>query len=110
LAYRLAVEETPFIQHIRKNVIAMITPAVEADGRDRMVDVYRYRKENPKKQAPGLLYWGNYVAHDNNRDALTLSLRLTQLMMKNFLEWHPTILHDLRCASGTSSCPATEAK
>jgi hypothetical protein len=95
LAYRLAVEETPFIQHIRKNVIAMITPAVEADGRDRMVDVYRYRKENPKKQAPGLLYWGKYVAHDNNRDALTLSLRLTQLMMKNFLEWHPTILHDL---------------
>src|SRR5688572_4324841 len=95
LAYRLAVEETPFIQHIRKNVIVMITPVVEVDGRDRMVDVYRYRKDNPKKQAPSLLYWGNYVAHDNNRDGMTLSLRLTQLMMKNFLEWHPTVLHDL---------------
>lgn len=95
LAYRLAVEETPLIQQIRKNVIAMITPASEVDGRDRMVDVYRYRKDNPKKQAPSLLYWGKYVAHDNNRDGLTLSLRLTQVMMKNFLEWHPTILHDL---------------
>ena len=95
LAYRLAVEESPFVQNLRKNVIAMITPASEVDGHDREVDVYRYRKENPKKQAPGLLYWGKYVAHDNNRDGMTLSLRLSQLMMKNFLEWHPTVLHDL---------------
>ncbi len=95
LAYRLAVEESPFIQAIRKNVIAMITPVVETDGHDRYVDVYRYRKENPKKQAPNLIYWGKYVAHDNNRDGMTLSLKLSQNMMKNFLEWHPTVLHDL---------------
>jgi hypothetical protein len=95
LAYRLAVEESPFIQNLRKNVIAMITPASEVDGHDREVDVYRYRKENPKKQAPGLLYWGNYVAHDNNRDGMTLSLRLSQVMMKNFIAFHPIVLHDL---------------
>ena len=95
LAYRMAVEESPFIQNIRKNVITMITPVVEVDGHDRQVDVYRYRKDNPKRQAPSLLYWGKYVAHDNNRDGMTLSLRLSQVMMKNFLEWHPTILHDL---------------
>ena len=95
LAYRLAVEETPFVQSIRKNAIAMITPCIEVDGRDREVDVYRYRKENPKKPAIPLLYWGKYVAHDNNRDAMTASLRLTQNVLKNFLEWHPTVLHDL---------------
>ncbi len=95
LAYRLAVEESPFIQGLRKNVIVMITPVIEVDGRDRQVDVYRYRKENPKKQAPNLLYWGKYVAHDNNRDGITLSLRLSQVLMKNFLEWHPVVLHDL---------------
>ena len=49
LAYRLAVEETPFIQAIRKNVIVMITPTLEVDGRDRMVDLYNYRKANPGK-------------------------------------------------------------
>jgi hypothetical protein len=43
LAYRLAVEESPFIQNIRKNLVAMITPVSEVDGRDRQVDVYRYR-------------------------------------------------------------------
>jgi hypothetical protein len=95
LAYRLAVEETPLVQQLRKTTIAMITPASEVDGHDRQVDVYRFRKENPKRQAPNLLYWGKYVAHDNNRDGMTASLRLTQLMLKNFLEWHPIVLHDL---------------
>jgi hypothetical protein len=95
LAYRLAVEESPLIQAIRKNVIVLITPVLEVDGRDRMVDVYNYRKANPTKNAPGLIYWGKYVAHDNNRDGLGLALALTRNMMATFLEYHPAILHDL---------------
>lgn len=95
LAYRLAVEESPFIQAIRKNVIVLITPVLEVDGRDKMVDVYNYRKANPGKNAPSLIYWGKYVAHDNNRDGLGMALALTRNMMKTFLEYHPAILHDL---------------
>ncbi|MBA3715417.1 MAG: hypothetical protein H0W76_23675 [Pyrinomonadaceae bacterium] len=95
LAYRLAVEETPFIQEIRRNLIILITPVVEVDGRDRMVDVYNYRKANPGKHAPNLLYWGKYVAHDNNRDGLGMALALTRNMMKTFLEYRPQVLHDL---------------
>lgn len=95
LAYRLAVEETPFIQAIRKNVIVLITPVLEVDGRDRMVDLYNYRKANPGKNSPGLIFWGKYVAHDNNRDGLGMALALTRNQMKTFLEYHPAILHDL---------------
>jgi hypothetical protein len=95
LAYRLAVEETPFIQAIRKNVIVMITPSLEVDGRDMMVDLYRYRKANTGKRYPSLLYWGKYVAHDNNRDAMGMALALTRNQMATFLEYHPTVLHDL---------------
>jgi len=95
LAYRLAVSESPFIQTIRKNLIVMITPLVEVDGHDRQVDVYRYRKANPDKPAPNLIYWGKYVAHDNNRDGMALSLALSRIMMKTFLQWHPQVLHDL---------------
>ncbi len=95
LAYRLAVEESPFIQAIRKNVIVLITPALEVDGRDMMVDTYNYRKANPDKNAPPLVYWGKYVAHDNNRDGLGMALALSRNQMKTFLEYHPTILHDL---------------
>jgi hypothetical protein len=95
LAYRLAVEETPFIQAIRKNSIIMITPLVEVDGHDREVDVYSYRKAHPDKPAPPLAYWGHYVAHDNNRDAIGMGLALSRNMMKTFLEYHPQVLHDL---------------
>ena len=95
LAYRLAVEETPYIQNIRKNTIVMITPVLEVDGRDREVDVYNYTKANPDKQSPGLIYWGNYVQHDNNRDSMGLALALSKEQVHTFLDYHPQVLHDL---------------
>jgi hypothetical protein len=95
LAYRLAVEESAHIQAIRKNAIVMITPVIEVDGRDRMVDLYRYRKEFPNRPAPSLLYWGKYVAHDNNRDSMVMSLELSRIVMKTFFDFHPQVLHDL---------------
>ena len=94
LAYRLIVEETPFIQAIRNNVIVFITPVIEVDGREKQVDTYYYGKKTGK-QRPPLMYWGKYVAHDNNRDGMGQYLKLTQNITKTLLEWHPTILHDL---------------
>ena len=95
LAYRLAVEDSPMIQNIRKNSIVLITPTIEVDGRDKAVDIYNYRKANPNKIPPSLVYWGKYVAHDNNRDAMGMTLELSKAMMRTFLEYHPTVLHDL---------------
>src|SRR5579863_389230 len=95
LAYRLAVEETPFIQYIRKNAIFLITPVVEVDGHDRMVDSWNYKKAKPDKPQPDLVYWGHYVQHDNNRDGIAMGLKLSQMMMQTFFYWHPQVLHDL---------------
>jgi dipeptidyl aminopeptidase/acylaminoacyl peptidase len=95
LAYRLAVEDSAHIRAIRDNMVVLITPVVEVDGHDRMLDIYHYRKANPSKQSPGLVYWGKYVAHDNNRDAMGLALALTNVMLKTFLDWHPQVFHDL---------------
>lgn len=95
MAYRLAVEDSPMIEAIRKNVIVMITPTLEVDGRDAMVDLYNYRKSNEGKRSPGLIYWGKYVAHDNNRDSMGMALALTRNQMSQFLDYHPTVLHDL---------------
>ncbi|HKT79653.1 MAG TPA: M14 family zinc carboxypeptidase [Vicinamibacterales bacterium] len=96
LAYRLIVEETPFIQAIRNNVITLITPVIEVDGREKQVDTYYFNK----KRAPGdarlpLMYWGKYVQHDNNRDGMGQYLELTKAITRVTLQWHPTILHDL---------------
>jgi zinc carboxypeptidase len=93
LAYRLAVEETPFIQTIRNNVIVVFTPASEVDGREKQVD--NFRAQQAGQPAPSMVYWGKYVQHDNNRDGIGVGLRLTQVMLKTFLDWHPTVWHDL---------------
>ncbi|HEV8148294.1 MAG TPA: M14 family zinc carboxypeptidase, partial [Bryobacteraceae bacterium] len=95
LAYRLAVDESAYIRHIRDNVITLITPIVEVDGRDRMVDIYRWHLANPGKQWPSLIYWGKYVAHDNNRDAMGLTLQLTRNVLNTFVGQKAQVLHDL---------------
>jgi hypothetical protein len=93
LAYRLAIEESPFIQTIRNNLIFVFTPASEVDGREKQVDNFvAQQKELP---SPSMVYWGKYVQHDNNRDGIGVGLRLTQVMLKTFLDWHPTVWHDL---------------
>jgi hypothetical protein len=96
LVYRLAVEETPRIRGIRDSAITLITPLVETDGRDRMVDVIaQQRALGLGQNGMPLVYWGKYVAHDNNRDGLVLSLKLSQNVNAGGLYWHPTVLHDL---------------
>ncbi len=95
LAYRLAVDDAPYIKFIRSHMIVLITPVVEVDGRDRMVDLYKWHKANPGKDYPRLLYWGHYVAHDNNRDAMGMTLDLTRNVLDTYLNWHAQVLHDL---------------
>ena len=95
LAYRLAVEETPFIRAIRDNVITLITPVLEVDGRNRQVDLWRWREANPGVATPPLIYWGKYVAHDNNRDQIGMALALTRNAMKIYYDFHPQVMHDL---------------
>jgi len=95
LAYRLAVDESAYVKFIRENVITLITPIVEVDGRDRMVDIYKWHLANPGKQWPNLIYWGHYVAHDNNRDSMGLTLQLTRNVLNTFTGWKAQVLHDL---------------
>ncbi|RAN81121.1 hypothetical protein B5P43_04810 [Bacillus sp. SRB_336] len=95
LAYRLAVDEAPYIRNIRAHVITLITPIIEVDGRDRMVDLYNWHLAHPGQDYPKLMYWGHYVAHDNNRDAMGMTLNLTRAMADTLLDSHAQVLHSL---------------
>jgi hypothetical protein len=121
LAYRLATESSPFISEIRDNVYVSITPAADADGRDRNVDAFHCTVALRAQAGPAgeageaggrgragggaggrggggpscpLPYWGRYVYHDNNRD-----INLSQMQMRAIADWyftaHPPIMHDL---------------
>jgi len=95
LAYRLVVDDHEYIKSIRNNLITLITPVIEVDGRDKMVDVYKWHLAHPGQNWPPLVYWGKYVAHDNNRDAMGVTLKLTENVLKAYMQWHPQVLHDL---------------
>ncbi len=115
LAYRLIVEETPFIQSIRNNVITIITPVIEVDGREKQVDTYYFNKTRAQGDARlPLMYWGKYVQHDNNRDGMGQFLELTKAVTRMQLQWKPTIMHDLHEAqtylySSTGTGPYNDA-
>jgi hypothetical protein len=99
LAYRLAVSEQPMIRKIRSEVVVLINPVSEPDGRDKQVDwFYRYLKgktdfDNLPPVSPP--YWGHYVFHDNNRDTHQEALELSKAVSRMFFEYHPTVIHDL---------------
>jgi hypothetical protein len=115
LAYRLVVQESDFVRSIRENIITFITPVIEVDGRERQVDTYYFNKERPDEEGDlPLIYWGKYVAHDNNRDAMGQMLQLTKHVNRVQLEWAPTVMHDLHEAqnylySSTGTGPYNEA-
>ncbi|MEJ0054929.1 MAG: M14 family zinc carboxypeptidase, partial [Bacteroidota bacterium] len=100
LVYRLITDPSPEIKKVLDNVIVLLNPASEPDGRDKQVDwYYRYtkaRKEFDESDFPfSPPYWGKYVFHDNNRDGIQNSQQLTKAIYKIYYDWHPTIMHDL---------------
>jgi hypothetical protein len=99
LAYRLAVSDQPMIRRIRENLIVLINPVSNPDGRDKQVDwFYRYLKGKtdrdtlPRQSPP---YWGKYVFVDINRDTHQQTQETTKAVHRMFHEWHPTVVHDL---------------
>ncbi len=99
LAYRLAVSDQPMIRRIRENLVVLINPVSNPDGRDKQVDwFYRYLKGKtdrdtlPRQSPP---YWGKYVFVDINRDTHQQTQETTKAVHRMFHEWHPTVVHDL---------------
>ncbi|MGL5946694.1 MAG: M14 family metallopeptidase, partial [Sediminibacterium sp.] len=99
LAYRLITSNTDEIRKIRDNIIVIINPVVEPDGRDKQVDwYYRYSKarinfDDGFRYSPP--YWGKYIFHDNNRDGIQVSQQLTNAIFNIYYDWHPTVMLDL---------------
>ncbi|HWJ46401.1 MAG TPA: M14 family zinc carboxypeptidase, partial [Candidatus Udaeobacter sp.] len=99
MAYRLAVSEQPMIRRIREQLVVLINPISNPDGRDKMVDwFYRYLKGKtdrntlPRQSPP---YWSKYTFVDINRDTHQQTHETTKAVHRMFHEWHPTVVHDL---------------
>lgn len=103
LAYRLAVSEQPAIREIRDELVVAITPVVEPDGRDRVVEWYERHLRGREKEMEweelrelsSPPYWGHYVFHDNNRDGMQRTQALTRAVHDAFYDLRPQVVHDL---------------
>ena len=99
LAYRLAVSEQPNIRRIREQLVVLINPVSNPDGRDKVVEwFYRYLKgKTDKASLPRMSppYWSKYAFVDINRDTHQQTHETTKAVHRMFHEWHPTVVHDL---------------
>jgi hypothetical protein len=99
LVYRLAVSEQPMIKAIRENLLVLVNPVSEPDGRDKVTDwFYLYLKGKtdfdalPRQSPP---YWSQYAFVDINRDAHQKNFAATRAVSKMFFDYHPVVVHDL---------------
>jgi len=95
LAYRLAAGATADIQDILQNVILVLFPSVNPDGQIMEVEWYNKTKgtEYEGTGAPYLYHW--YAGHDNNRDWFKISLKETELIVREiYHKWLPQVVVD----------------
>jgi hypothetical protein len=99
MAHRLAVSEQPMVKRIREQLVVLLNPVSNPDGRDKVVEwFYRYLKGKtdyaslPRQSPP---YWSKYAFVDINRDAHQQTHETTKAVHRMFHDWHPTVVHDL---------------
>ncbi len=76
-------------------MITLITPIVEVDGRDRMVDLYNWHKAHPARTIRAFFIGATTSRTTTTRDAMGMTLALTRNVLDTYLGWHAQVLHDL---------------
>src|SRR5699024_6440256 len=95
LAYRVATEETPEMQHIRQNVILLLMPVMNPDGLDMVKNWYDQNLGTPYENSRTPWLWQRYVGHDNNRDWFMGNMPETRNVMKIlYQKWYPQIVYN----------------
>jgi len=93
LAFRLAVEETPFIEQIRNNIIVVITPVSEVDGRERQVDNRRATEAGQSREwyrpfpaPPEGVQWSGRANINTQESAILIAMNAVAKNREMFLE------------------------
>ncbi len=95
LAYRVATEESPEMDHIRNNTILLLMPVMNPDGLDIVADWYRHTVHGPYEATRPPWLYHYFVGHDNNRDwfmnNMPESKAVTDIL---YNEWYPQIVYN----------------
>jgi hypothetical protein len=95
LLYRMATEQSPWMDHVLRNVILLLIPSENPDGQQLVVDWYRKNLGTPYENSPLPELYHKYVGHDNNRDSYMLTQVETQILTRvTYREWLPEVYLD----------------
>ncbi len=102
LAYQLAAGTDSATMHLLENVLVIIDPIENPDGRERYLSMLAsYRSHVPNydrnaQQHQGVWPWGrgNHYLFDLNRDWIFLTQPETEKRTRTILDWHPQLVVD----------------
>jgi len=102
VAYRLTAADDPETKKLLKELIIIVDPLQNPDGRERFLvqmeqwEGTRLNSDLQSVQHSGVWPWGrgNHYLFDMNRDWFTLVHPETRGKVKAILKWHPQILVD----------------
>jgi hypothetical protein len=102
LAYQLAAGTDSTTMHLLENVLIIIDPIENPDGRERylsMLDTYRshvpnYDRNAQQHQGVWPFGRGNHYLFDLNRDWILVNQPETKGKLKTITEWHPQLVVD----------------
>ena len=95
LVYRLAVEESPEVDHLLDNLIILLIPSQNPDGQRMVVDWYRRNLGTPYEGSPLPDLYHKYTGHDNNRDSYMLTQVETRYLNQVlYQDWLPEVYLD----------------
>ncbi|MGH9198996.1 MAG: M14 family zinc carboxypeptidase, partial [Acidimicrobiia bacterium] len=95
LIHKLATENSPWVDHVLRNVIVLLIPSQNPDGQQMVVDWYRRNLGTPYEDSPLPELYHKYIGHDNNRDSYMLTQVETQLLNRVlYKEWLPEVYLD----------------
>ncbi len=95
LLYRLATEDSPWVEQVLRNVILLLIPSENPDGQQMVVDWYNKTVGTPFENAPLPELYQKYAGHDDNRDAYMLALVETRYLTRVlYRDWLPEVYLD----------------
>lgn len=95
-AWLLATSDEEPWRSARENIVVFITPTLNPDGLDHVVDWYRRTVKTPYEGSNLPRLYQQYAGHDNNRDWFMLSQVETRILSRLlYHEWRPQILWDV---------------
>ena len=95
LIYQLAVEHSPWVDHVLENVILLLIPSQNPDGQQMVVDWYNQNVGTPYEGSPLPELYHRYVGHDTNRDSSMLTQVETQHLARiTYRDWLPEVYLD----------------